>query len=253
MLINMTEIGYIGAFLGGVLSFLSPCVLPLIPSYVSFITGMSFEDFKNKDSALIRKLTFFNSSAFVVGFSTVFILLGVFSSYMNYLLTRSFSILDLDITVFQIAGVIIIIFGLYIMGVFKFAFLSKDKRVHLQSKPRGYLGSFVVGLTFGAGWTPCIGPILGSILIIAATAGSAFYGFKLLSVYSLGLAIPFIATALLINSFLSHFRAIQKYMRLIIILSGLLLIGFGIILLTESMHILLSIAPDLGVEELITQ
>jgi cytochrome c-type biogenesis protein len=248
----MSEIGYIGAFLGGVLSFLSPCVLPLIPSYVSFITGISFEDLKSIDKKLIRKLTLFNSLAFITGFSTVFILLGVFSSYMNYLLTRSFSLFGLNITIYQIAGVIVIIFGLYVMGVFKMNFLAKDKRIHLKSRPKGYLGAFVVGLTFGAGWTPCIGPILGSILLVAGTSGSAMFGFKLLSIYSLGLAIPFLATSLSINTFLSHFNAIHKYMKAIMIVSGLLLIAFGIILLTESMYILLSIAPDFGVEELIT-
>ena len=249
----MTEIGYITAFLGGVLSFLSPCVLPLIPSYVSFITGMSFEDFKSGDKALIRRITLINSTAFVVGFSTVFIMLGVFSSFMNYVLTRSFVLFGLKITIFQIAGVVVIFFGLYIMGVFKVGFLSRERRVHLHSKPRGYWGSFVVGLTFGAGWTPCIGPILGSILTIAAASGSSMYGFKLLSVYSAGLAIPFLATSLAINTFLSHFGAIQKYMRIIMILSGLLLIAFGVILLTETTYLLLSIAPDLGVEELITK
>ncbi len=248
----MSQIGYIGAFLGGVLSFLSPCVLPLIPSYVSFITGISFEDLKSIDKRLIRKLTLLNSLAFITGFSTVFILLGVFSSYMNYLLTRSFSLFGLNITIYQIAGVIVIFFGLYVMGIFKMNFLAKDKRIHLKSRPKGYLGAFVVGLTFGAGWTPCIGPILGSILLIAGTSGSAMYGFKLLSIYSLGLAIPFLTTSLAINSFLSHFNAIHKYMKAIMIVSGLLLIAFGIILLTESMYILLSIAPDFGVEELIT-
>lgn len=247
----MINVGYIGAFLGGVLSFLSPCVLPLIPSYLSFITGMSFEDFKSGDQAMIRKLTFINSSAFIAGFSVVFIALGVFSSYMNYLLTRSFSLMGYDITIYQIAGVVVIVFGLYIMGIFKLNILSRDKRVHLKSKPRGYLGSFLVGLTFGAGWTPCIGPILGSILLVAGSAGSVMYGFKLLSVYSLGLAIPFLATSLAINSFLSHFRAIHKYMKVIMVISGLLLIGFGLILVTESMHLLLSIAPDFGVKELI--
>ena len=249
----MTEIGYITAFLGGVLSFLSPCVLPLIPSYVSFITGMSFEDFKSGDKALIRRITLINSTAFVVGFSTVFIMLGVFSSFMNYVLTRSFVLFGLKITIFQIAGVVVIFFGLYIMGVFKVGFLSRERRVHLHSKPRGYWGSFVVGLTFGAGWTPCIGPILGSILTIAAASGSSMYGFKLLSVYSAGLAIPFLTTSLAINTFLSHFSAIQKYMRIIMILSGLLLIAFGVILLTETTYLLLSIAPDLVVEELITK
>ena len=248
----MSEIGYITAFLGGVLSFLSPCVLPLIPSYLSFITGVSFEDFKSGDKALIRKLTLINSSAFIVGFSTIFIMLGVFSSFMNYVLTRSFVLFGLKITIFQIAGVVVIFFGLYVMGVFKVGFLSRERRVHLHSKPRGYWGSFIVGLTFGAGWTPCIGPILGSILTIAAASGSTMYGFKLLSVYSAGLAIPFLATSLAINTFLSHFGAIQKYMRIIMILSGLLLIAFGVILLTETTYLLLSIAPDLGVEELLS-
>ncbi|RJQ24067.1 MAG: cytochrome c biogenesis protein CcdA [Nitrospiraceae bacterium] len=241
----MSNVGYIGAFLGGILSFLSPCVLPLIPSYVSYITGISFEDFKTGDKAFIRKLTLINSSAFVLGFSIVFILLGVSSSYIGSLFSFYYDRIRI------IGGTIIILFGLYVMGILKLSFLASDKRIHLKSKPRGYLGSLVVGLTFGAGWTPCIGPILGSILLIAGTTGSAMQGFKLLLVYSAGLAIPFVTTSLLINTFLSHFRAIQKYMRVIMILSGLLLIAFGVILLTDSVHILLSMAPDLGVEELI--
>lgn len=241
----MSQIGYIGAFLGGVLSFLSPCVLPLIPSYVSFITGMSVEDFKKGDKALVRKLTLMNSSTFVAGFSTIFILLGVSSSYIGSIFAFYYDQIRI------VGGIIIILFGLYVMGVLKFRFLASEHRVHLKAKPKGYLGSFVVGLTFGAGWTPCIGPILGAILLIASTSGSALYGFKLLLVYSAGLAIPFIATSMLINSFLVHFRVIQSRMKLIMILSGLLLIGFGIILLTDKVYLLLSVAPDLGVEELI--
>jgi cytochrome c-type biogenesis protein len=242
----MSEIGYITALLGGLLSFLSPCVLPLIPSYVSFITGVSFDELKKGDKAHIKRLTLINSSAFVLGFSTVFILLGVSSSYVG----RFFAIYYDHIRI--IGGIIIIVFGLYVMGIFKLNFLAADKRVHLQSKPRGHFGSFIVGLTFGAGWTPCIGPILGSILLIASTTGSAMQGFKLLLVYSLGLAIPFLATSLAINSFISHFEVIQKYMRHIMIISGLLLIAFGVILLMDKVYLLLSIAPDLGVEKLIT-
>ena len=242
----MTQVGYVGAFLGGVLSFLSPCVLPLIPSYVSFITGMSFDDFKHGDKARVRKLTIINSSAFVVGFSTVFILLGVSSSFIGKLFAYYYDEIRI------VGGIIIILFGLYVMGVLKVGFLASEHRVHLQSKPRGYMGSFLVGLTFGAGWTPCIGPILGTILLVASTTGSAMQGFKLLVVYSAGLAIPFITTALLINWFLSHFSQIQRYMKLIMIISGLLLIAFGVILLTDNVHILLSIAPDFGVEELVT-
>ncbi|MBI5409291.1 MAG: cytochrome c biogenesis protein CcdA [Nitrospirae bacterium] len=243
----MTNVGYIGAFLGGVLSFLSPCVLPLIPSYVSYITGISFEDFKTGDRTLIRRLTVINSSAFVIGFSTVFILLGISSSYIGSFFSFYYDQIRI------VGGTIIILFGLYVMGVLKLNFLASDKRIHLKSKPRGYLGSFIVGLTFGAGWTPCIGPILGSILLIAGTSGSAVYGFKLLLVYSAGLAIPFVATSVLINTFLSQFSAIQKYMRAIMLFSGLLLISFGIILLTDSVHLLLSVAPDMGVEEMISK
>ncbi len=243
----MIEIGYIGAFLGGVLSFLSPCVLPLIPSYVSFITGISFDDFKTGDKALVRKLTLINSTAFITGFSIVFILMGVFSTFMSTLLYASFK----GIRIYHIGGIIIIVFGLYVMGILKIRFLSTEKRFHFKSKPRGIIGSFVVGLTFAFGWTPCIGPILGTILGIASLSGSAMYGFKLLLIYSAGLAIPFLATSLTINTFLSRYQAIQKYMRLIMILSGLLLIGFGVLLLTDRVTLLLEFAPDLGIEELI--
>jgi cytochrome c-type biogenesis protein len=177
----------------------------------------------------------------------VFVLLGVSSSFIGRFIAVYYDYVRI------IGGIIIIIFGLYVMGVIKLNFLMADKRVHLKSKPRGHFGSFIVGLTFGAGWTPCIGPILGSILLIASTTGSVMQGFYLLLVYSLGLAIPFMATSLAINAFLSHFSAIQKYMRLIMILSGLLLIGFGVILLTDNISLLLSIAPDFGVEELITK
>jgi len=242
----MSEIGYITAFLGGLLSFLSPCVLPLIPSYVSFITGMSFEDFKTGDKKKIRKITLINSFSFVCGFSTVFILLGVFSSVVGKFMAVYYDHIRI------IGGSLIILMGLYVMGILKLDFLSYEKRVHLHSKPKGHFGSYIVGLTFGAGWTPCIGPILGSILLIASTSGSAVQGFWFLLAYSLGLAIPFMITSLTINSFLSHFSAIQKYMKLIMILSGLLLIAFGVIMLTDNLPMLLSIAPDLGVEELLT-
>jgi cytochrome c-type biogenesis protein len=241
----MTNIGYFGAFLGGLLSFLSPCVLPLIPSYVSYITGISFEDFKAGETAYIRKVTIQNSSAFVLGFSVVFILLGISSSFVGSMLAFYYDQIRI------VGGIIIILFGLYIMGVLKLNFLSSDKRIHLKSKPRGLIGSFIVGLTFGAGWTPCIGPILGSILFIAGTSGSVMYGFKLLLAYSAGLAIPFLATSLAMSTFLSHFAGIQKYMRVIMIVSGILLVSFGVILLTDKVYILLGAVPDFGLEELI--
>jgi len=233
----LSNICYLGSFLGGALSFLSPCVLPLVPSYVSFITGISFEDFKSVDRALVRKLTTINSLSFILGFSTIFILLGVFSSFVGRIFATYYDVIRV------VGGIIIILFGLYVMGILKSRFLSTEKRLHLKSKPRGYIGSFVVGLSFAGGWTPCIGPILGSILFLASTAGSAFYGFKLLLVYSAGLAIPFFITSLAINTFLSHYSGIQKYMRPILIISGLLLIAFGIIFLTDSVTLLIRLSP----------
>jgi cytochrome c-type biogenesis protein len=242
----MGEVSYIGAFVGGILSFLSPCILPLIPSYVSYITGISLEDFRTGDRALIRKLTFLNSSAFIIGFSTIFILLGVSSSFIGSLLAFYYDPIRI------VGGIIIILLGLYVMGILKVGFLSKERRIHLRSKPKGYIGSFIVGLTFAAGWTPCIGPILGSILFLASTTGSAMYGFKLLLTYSGGLAIPFLATSLAMSAFLSRFSTIQRYMRVIMIVSGLFLIAFGVILLTDSVYFLLRLAPDLGVDKLIS-
>ncbi len=244
----MSNIGYLGAFLGGILSFLSPCVLPLIPSYVSYITGISFEDFKEIDKSHhkhLRLVTFLNSSAFVMGFSTVFILLGVSSSFIGKYMAFYYDQIRI------VGGIIIIFFGLYVMGVIKLNFLSADHRVHLKHKPHGYIGSFVIGLTFGAGWTPCIGPILGTILLVAGTSGSVMYGFKLLLVYSLGLAIPFLITSLAMSAFIAHVPAIQKYMRVIMIVSGLLLIAFGVLLLADKVYLLLGAVPDFGLEEML--
>lgn len=236
----MNKITYLGAFLGGVFSFLSPCVLPLIPSYVSYITGVSFDDFKSGDKALIRRLTIINSTAFIIGFSSVFILLGISSSFIGYILSAYYDVIRI------VGGIVVIFFGLYVMGVFKITALSMERRIHLRSKPRGFFGSLVVGLTFAAGWTPCIGPILGSILLYASTTGSVLHGFNLLLIYSAGLGIPFLATALAINIFISHFTSIQKYMKLIMMLSGLLLIAFGVILLTDSVTFLMGLMPDFG-------
>ncbi len=244
----MSNISYLGAFLGGILSFLSPCVLPLIPSYVSYITGISFEDYKAGDKAQakhIQLVTLLNSSAFILGFSTVFILLGVSSSFIGKYMAFYYDQIRI------VGGIIIIFFGLYVMGVIKVKFLSTEHRVHLKHRPHGYIGSFVIGLTFGAGWTPCIGPILGTILLVAGTSGSVMYGFKLLVVYSLGLAIPFLATSLAMHTFISRFSAIQKYMRAIMIVSGLLLISFGVLLLADKVYLLLGAVPDFGLEEML--
>jgi cytochrome c-type biogenesis protein len=231
------------AFLAGVLSFLSPCVLPLVPSYVSFITGISFEDLKEgTDRKQIRFLTVTNSLAFIAGFSSIFIALGASSSAVGRFL------FDYQDWIRIGGGILVIIFGFFVSGLIRLDFLTREMKFHVSGKPVGYIGSFFVGMTFAAAWTPCIGPILGTILLYASTQGSASYGFKLLAVYSLGLAVPFFLSSLMFNSFLSYSNRIRKYMRIIMLTSGALLIVFGILMLTNNVRLLTSLFPDLGIK-----
>lgn len=238
----MKDVSIPMAFLAGFLSFLSPCVLPLLPSYVSFITGVSFEQLtSNEDRKRVRFLTITNSLAFVLGFSAVFISLGASSSFIGQLLYKYQEWLRIG------GGILIIVFGLFISGIIKLDPLLKEKRFHLHGKPAGYLGSFLIGMTFAAAWTPCIGPILGTILLYAAAEGSTSYGLKLLSVYSLGLALPFFLSSLAINTFLSYSKILYRFMRVIMLLSGLLLIIFGIMLLSNKVREISRLFPDLGI------
>ncbi len=231
------------AFLAGFLSFLSPCVLPLFPSYVSFITGISFEDLTGGvDKRRIRHLTITNSLSFIFGFSAVFMALGASSSAIGKIL------FEYQEWIRVIGGILIIVFGLFVAGFLKMGFLMRARKVHLTGKPVGYVGTFLVGMTFAAGWTPCIGPILGTILLYASAQGSAMSGIKLLAVYSLGLALPFFISSLAINSFLSYSRRLMKYMRTIMLISGLLLILFGVILLTNRVGELTTLMPDFGIK-----
>lgn len=224
----MTDVSYPLAFLGGLLSFLSPCVLPLVPSYVSFITGISFEDLtKSEGASRFRSLTVINSLFFILGFSSIFILLGMSSSYVGNLL------FEYQEAIRIVGGVLIIIFGLFISGLLNINFLMKEAKFHLRGKPVGYFGTFMVGVVFAVGWTPCIGPILGSILLYASSKASALFGLKLLSVYSLGLAIPFFISALVINVFLGFYKKLSKFMEVITLESGLLLIVVGVLILTN--------------------
>jgi cytochrome c-type biogenesis protein len=238
----MTEVTYPLAFLAGVLSFLSPCVLPLVPSYISFITGMSFEEMTEAaDTRRVRLLTITNSLAFVLGFSVVFIALGASTSYVGQLFRQYQDEIRIA------GGVLVIIFGLFIAGLFKPGFMMKEKKFHLTGRPSGYMGAFVVGLVFAAGWTPCIGPILGGILLYATSQGSMALGFKLLSVYSLGLALPFLLSALAINTFLSYTKVLNRYMKPIMLLSGLVLIAFGVLLLMDKVSEVATYFPDIGI------
>jgi cytochrome c-type biogenesis protein len=240
--LKMNEVTFSLAFLAGVLSFLSPCVLPLVPSYISFITGISFEDLKDSgDARRIRFLTVTNSLAFIAGFSLIFVALGASSSVVGRFL------FEYQDSIRIIGGILVIFFGLFVAGVFRLDFFSRERKFHLTGKPAGYLGTFFVGMTFAAAWTPCIGPILGTILVYAGSKASALFGFKLLSVYSLGLAVPFFLSSLMFNSFLSYSVKIRRYMKAIMVASGILLIVFGILLLTNNVRQLTSLFPDLGI------
>lgn len=243
----MSNVSFPLAFLAGLLSFLSPCVLPLIPSYVSVITGLSFEnltslkDASDEERAGIKMVTIKNSAAFVLGFSSIFIGLGASSSEIGQWLFLYQHMIRI------VGGIVIIIFGLFISGILKPGFLMRERRFHMDVRRAGYAGAFLIGMTFAAGWTPCIGPILGSILLVAATKGSAFYGLKLLAVYSLGLAVPFFAAALALNSFLSYSRRIMKFMPAVMVISGIIMIGFGVLLLTNHVRELTGFLSGLGI------
>ena len=220
-------------FAAGLLSFVSPCVLPLVPSYVTYITGLTFEDItSNKDRARIRFITITNSLAFIAGFTFIFVLFGASATYIGKLLLTYQEVIQ------KIGGILIVLFGLYIMGALKLNFLSSEKKIHLENKPGGYLGSFVIGMAFAAGWTPCVGPILGSILLYASTTGSVAKGMGLLAVYSLGLGLPLFISALAINTFISTFKVIARYMRWITIVSGVFLIIVGVMIFTNSFTLL---------------
>lgn len=238
----MTEPTMPLAFLAGVLSFLSPCVLPLVPSYITFITGATFEELTNNiDARRIRRLTVVNSLIFIAGFSSVFIALGASSSLIGqWLMTYQDAIRI-------VGGVLVIIFGLFMAGFLKLDFLMKERKFHLQGQPAGFVGTFLIGITFAAGWTPCIGPILGTILVMASTKGSTIFGLKLLTVYSLGLGVPFFLSAVAFNSFLSYSKFARRHMRPIMIISGVLLIAFGVLLLTNRLRELTVLFPDMGI------
>ena len=221
------------AFGGGLLSFFSPCVIPVIPSYISFITGISFEELTSvQNRGKIMKATLKNSLFFIAGFSLIFILLGASSSFLGELLSQYQSPLRM------IGGVLIVVMGLYIMGVFNIGLLSREKRLHLRNKPAGLFGSFLVGAAFAAGWTPCIGPVLGSILVYASTAHSVTSGVLLLSAYSLGLGIPFLITSLAVNTAISFFSKMQRFMRVASVFSGAVLVAAGIMLFTGTLDML---------------
>jgi cytochrome c-type biogenesis protein len=227
------DVSLIAAFAAGFLSFVSPCVLPLIPGYISFVSGVSLEEMRgDAPPATSRLQVFVTSLAFVIGFSLVFIALGASATAIGKFLFAKLPLLT------KIAGVILIIFGLHTMGVFRLAFLETEKRVHSQRKPAGPLGAMLVGIAFAFGWTPCIGPILGGILAIAGSRNSVGEGITLLGVYSLGLGIPFLITSLAINQFFGAAKRIRRYYHAIELTSGALLVVIGLLILTGQLTLI---------------
>ena len=226
----MTEsVGIFFAFTAGILSFLSPCVLPLVPSYLSFVTGMSLEDLQQ---GVDRRATLIHSGLFVAGFTVIFVLLGASATFLGRFL------LYYQDWISRIGGVIIIILGLHLMGAFKLTPLMREKRVHVRDKPAGYVGTVAVGIAFGAGWTPCIGPVLGAILTLAASQEHLATGIWLLFVYSMGLAVPFMVSALALERFLTTFSRFRQWMPRIQVASGALLVVLGLLLVTGSFVVL---------------
>ena len=229
----MDSVGIFSAFIFGLLSFVSPCVLPIVPGYISFISGTSFEELiSNENRAQVRKRVILNSLFFVIGFSLVFIALGASATAIGQFLQDKLDLFG------KIAGVIIVIFGLHMMGVLKIGFLNYEKRFHTQAKPIGFVGSFVVGLAFAFGWTPCIGPILAGILTVAAQQETVGKGILLLSSYSAGLGIPFLLTGVSLAAFQSTFNRIKPYFRTVEVVGGVLLVIVGILIFTNSLTII---------------
>ena len=222
---NELEIGVAVAFAAGVLSFLSPCVLPLVPSYLSFVSGVGIEELESGGGD-IKRVAFTHSLFFVLGFSIIFMALGASATFVGQLLR------EYQVWIARVGGVIIIFFGLYLLGLRPFKGMARERRIHLRDKPLGYLGSTVVGFTFGAGWTPCIGPILGGILTFAATRQTMTDGLVLLGFYSLGLAVPFLLAALALSWFLSTFDRFKRWIPWVERVSGLLLLAVGLLLVS---------------------
>jgi cytochrome c-type biogenesis protein len=216
-----TGIGPLVAFAGGLLSFLSPCVLPLVPSYISFLAGMTGDDLRPD-----RHRALAHAAAFIAGFSLVFIALGAAATALGA------GLLAHKLLFARLGGVLILVFGLYTLGLLRLSALDRERRVQLDDKPVGFLGSVLVGMAFAAGWTPCIGPILGGILVLAGTSASVAHGVALLAAYSLGLAVPFLVAAFALDAFMIWFRRFRRWMPWVQRVSGIVLVVVGLLMVS---------------------
>jgi cytochrome c-type biogenesis protein len=225
------QITYFGALSAGLLSFFSPCVLPLIPAYLCFLGGASLNELTAEGGVdkKVSKRVFTSALSFVLGFSTVFILMGASASALSRIIIQYLDTLS------YIAGVVIIIFGLHYMGFFRISFLNFEKRFHIENKPSGIVGSYILGLAFAFGWTPCVGPILATILMVAASGDSIWYGTSLLSIYAAGIGVPFLIAALAVKPFMAFMGRFKRHLHKVELIIGILLAITGAAILTGSL------------------
>jgi cytochrome c-type biogenesis protein len=223
-------VSFPAAFVAGLLSFFSPCVLPLIPAYFTFITGFSIEELTEEYNSEIRKKVFLSTFLFVLGFSLVFILMGASASYLGGLMYTYKKLIRI------IGGILIIILGIHLTGLIRIPGLDFEKRINLEKKPLHFFGTLIIGMAFGAGWSPCIGPLLGSILIVAGSQETVWQGVMLLGIYSAGLATPFIIISIFINFLLIFIKKASKVLKYVNVVAGVVLIVVGLILVSNKLY-----------------
>ena len=225
------EVSYIGALVAGMLSFLSPCVLPLVPPYLCFIGGVSLEQISEDEELApgVMRAVVLSEVVFVLGFSTVFIALGATASTIGDFIVDYMDILS------KVAGGVIIVLGLHFIGIIRIPILYREARFHAEKKPAGLIGPYIIGLAFAFGWTPCVGPVLAAILMVAGSESSITYGMGLLAVYSAGLGIPFILAAVAMKPFMDFMARFRRHLQTVERVIGALLVLTGILFMTGSM------------------
>ena len=238
---SITNISLVAAFSAGLLSFVSPCVLPLVPSYISYITGLSIEQLTDATvRSKFKKSIIVNALLFIAGFTAVFVSFGASASFIGQ------ALITYQDHIRRIGGILIIIFGLYLLGVLNISFLKMEHRFQFRSRPVGYVGSFLIGVAFAAGWTPCVGPVLGTILLYASTTDSMLNGVLLLTSYSLGLGLPLFLTALGVDRFLAYFKQARLYLWGVSTVSGVLLIIVGVMIYANTLTMITSFLEQHG-------
>jgi cytochrome c-type biogenesis protein len=242
MLANLSETSLITAFLAGLLSFISPCVLPLVPSYLMYLSGLSFQQLaQSGEQAMVKKAVLMNALLFIVGFSLVFIGFGASASLLGQVL------LDYQDVVRKTGAVLMIVFGLHLSGIIQLKFLMVEKRVSVTIRRTGPIASLLIGGAFAAGWTPCVGPILGTMLLYAATKDTLLDGVTLLAFYSLGLGVPLLLASVALNRFLSVFQQMKTYLRLVSGMSGTMLMMMGVLIYLDRVSLLTAFFERYGV------